>query len=203
MPLPFTRKRREADVVLKPGKYKVVRSRDSIEDETQDVLGWYERWRKRIHAWVSRHADETLASILLLVPDLLVLVIRLTKDQRVPWVVKGQLALAAAYVLSPLDLVPEAFLGPIGLAEDAGVLALVLYWLKSVGSLDPTVLRENYPGKGDVEKVIDNLHERITENREKIASDEVWRIIERRFRKPVEKPQPARRGWVRRLVRAR
>lgn len=32
---------------------------------------------------------------------------------------------AAVYLLSPIDLVPEAILGPLGLIDDAGVLAAV------------------------------------------------------------------------------
>lgn len=33
------------------------------------------------------------------------------------------MVLAAIYVVSPVDLVPEAFLGPLGLADDLGVAA--------------------------------------------------------------------------------
>ncbi len=32
---------------------------------------------------------------------------------------------AAVYLISPIDLVPEAILGPLGLVDDAGVLAAV------------------------------------------------------------------------------
>ena len=32
---------------------------------------------------------------------------------------------AAVYLVSPIDLVPEAILGPLGLVDDAGVLAAV------------------------------------------------------------------------------
>ena len=33
---------------------------------------------------------------------------------------------AALYLISPIDLVPEAILGPLGLADDAGVVAAVV-----------------------------------------------------------------------------
>jgi uncharacterized membrane protein YkvA (DUF1232 family) len=38
---------------------------------------------------------------------------------------RGLLAMGAAavYLISPIDLVPEAILGPLGLVDDAGVLA--------------------------------------------------------------------------------
>ena len=32
---------------------------------------------------------------------------------------------AALYLISPIDLVPEAILGPLGLVDDAGVVAAV------------------------------------------------------------------------------
>lgn len=178
--IPFLRKQApEADVVLKPGTYRVRAKR--TPDSAHDVAGWYERWRERIHGWVRRHADETLASVVMLVPDMLVLSVRLAKDPRVPWTLKGQLALAVAYVLSPFDLIPEALVGVVGLADDAGVLALVLYALRSLSGVDTAVLRENWPGSGDVETVIDSVHEQIVANRRRIMSDRVWRVIERRF----------------------
>src|SRR5690606_20860511 len=72
---------------------------------------WYETWRDRIRHWLTAHADDDFADVILLVPDMLALVVRLTRDKRVPFRLKGQLLLAIAYVLSPFDLVPEALLG--------------------------------------------------------------------------------------------
>lgn len=45
---------------------------------------------------------------------------------------RGKLALSVlgiVYVLSPIDLIPEAFLGPFGLADDAGVIAFAVGYL--------------------------------------------------------------------------
>ena len=139
----------------------------AIEQRAPD---WYETWRGRIHEWISTHADHEFAGILLFVPDLLALVVRLARDKRVPFRLKGQLILAAAYVLSPFDLVPEALLGVIGLADDAGVLVLVLIWIKGLASVDPQVLRDNWSGAGDVLDVIDSLHTRISANAERFYS---------------------------------
>jgi len=36
---------------------------------------------------------------------------------------------AALYLISPIDLVPEAILGPLGLVDDAGVLAAVVLFV--------------------------------------------------------------------------
>jgi len=161
-----------------------------IEQKSPD---WYETWRGRIHEWISTHADDEFAQIVLLVPDLLALVVRLARDKRVPFRLKGQLILAAAYVLSPFDLVPEALLGVIGLADDAGVLVLVLIWIKGLASVDPQVLRDNWSGAGDVLDVIDSLHKRITDNAERLYSPKVWRSLQARF-------GSAKRGLLRRRI---
>ena len=149
-----------------------------IEAKSPD---WYETWRGRIHRWISTHADDEFAQIVLLVPDLLALVVRLARDNRVPFRLKGQLLLAAAYVISPFDLVPEAMLGVIGLSDDAGVLVLVLMWIKGLASVDAQVLRENWSGRGDVIDVIESLHSRISANAERLYNPQVWRTIQARF----------------------
>jgi uncharacterized membrane protein YkvA (DUF1232 family) len=169
-----------------------------IEEQTP---GWYQSWRNRIHEWVRKNGDDRLATVLTLVPDMLMLVVRLARDPRVPWMLKGQLLLAAAYVISPFDLVPEGLLGPIGLAEDAGVLALVLFWLKGLTQVDPRVLHENWPGKGEVDQVIDRVHGQIIDNRDKIYSTDVWQTIEKRFGRSNRTPKVIRvksPNWLRR-----
>lgn len=162
------------------------------EQEVEQILpGWYERWRGRIHAWVSEHADSKVAGLLTLLPDLLVLTVRLAKDPRVPFFAKAQLALAAAYVVSPIDFLPEAALGVLGLTDDMTVLALVLYWLQNLNKIDRAVLRDNWPGDGQVEAVIDHVHERVMAERDTILSHDLWRKIERRFGR-AERTEPRR-----------
>jgi uncharacterized membrane protein YkvA (DUF1232 family) len=36
------------------------------------------------------------------------------------------LILSLIYILSPIDLIPEAFLGPLGLIDDAGLLFILI-----------------------------------------------------------------------------
>lgn len=158
-----------------------------------ELPGWYGRWRGRIHVWVTEHADARVAGLLTLLPDLLVLTVRLAKDPRVPFFAKAQLALAAAYVISPIDFLPEAALGVLGLSDDLTVLALVLYWLQSMNKIDREVLRDNWPGDGQVEAVIDNVHGRIMAERDHILSHDVWQKIERRFSPARRDERPRRR----------
>lgn len=153
-------------------------NQQQIEAQSPD---WYTSWRRRIQAWIANQADDQTAQIVLFVPDLLALLVRLARDRRVPFLLKGQLLLAAAYVLSPFDLVPEALLGVIGLSDDAGVLVLVLMWIKGLTSVDHQVLRENWSGQGDVIDVIEGLHARISQNADRLYPEQVWKRLRRQF----------------------
>ena len=60
------------------------------------------------------------------------LVYALLRDDRIPWSKKAVLALGAAYVVSPVDLVPE-FIPIIGALDDVAVIVLTLdIFLESV-----------------------------------------------------------------------
>jgi uncharacterized membrane protein YkvA (DUF1232 family) len=55
-------------------------------------------------------------------PRLIRLVVRLLKDRRVPFLGKLFFALALAYVLWPMDLIPELLIPVIGSLDDLAVL---------------------------------------------------------------------------------
>jgi uncharacterized membrane protein YkvA (DUF1232 family) len=153
-------------------------SQEQVEQELPD---WYDLWRSRIQTWVKEHTDEQFAKVVLLLPDLLALIVRLAQDRRVPFLLKGQLLLAAAYVISPLDLVPEAALGVIGLTEDAGVMALILYSLQNLGKIDIAVLKDNWSGDDNPSEVIDQIHTTIIANKDHFFDSSVWQKIQKRF----------------------
>ena len=83
----------------------------------------------------------------LMLPNLVKLVARLLKDPRVPRRSKVALGLAAAYVASPIDLIPE-FIPVIGWADD------VIFMLLAIDSLieraGPEILDEHWDGPGDL-----------------------------------------------------
>src|SRR5688572_25237841 len=110
----------------------------------QEGADWYDRWRNRIKDWLEKNMDSNLANLIMIVPDFFILIIDLLRDQRVPLTVKAQLAVAAAYVISPFDLLPEAVLGVIGLADDAGIMALALYSIANLRKIDPQVIRSHW-----------------------------------------------------------
>lgn len=165
--------------LLSPEKLEIEPlTQEQIEQRAPD---WYETWRARIHLWVSRRTDDEAASVFLFVPDLLALIVRLARDQRVPFMLKGQLLVAAAYVLSPIDFVPEGLLGVVGLSDDASLMVLLLVWIKGIASVDRQVLRENWSGHGDIIEVIDTLHQRIITNADRLYGKDIWNSIQRRF----------------------
>lgn len=77
--------------------------------------------------WISRGKSEkfTLVGALRLGPDIVRLTLRLVVGSDVPRGVRILLVVLLAYLLSPIDLVPD-FIPVIGYLDDAIVVALVL-----------------------------------------------------------------------------
>jgi uncharacterized membrane protein YkvA (DUF1232 family) len=76
-------------------------------------------------------------------PDCVVLVRRLLREPRVPRRAKLALGLLIAYLLVPLDLVPD-FIPVAGQLDDAILVALVLRWFLRAGGT--ALVREHWPG---------------------------------------------------------
>ncbi|MFC1550906.1 YkvA family protein, partial [Candidatus Neomarinimicrobiota bacterium] len=75
----------------------------------------------------------------------------------VPVKEKAKLAAAIAYFVSPIDLIPEAIIGPIGYVDD---IALAAYVLRSIiNDTNPEVVQKHWAGDTDVLKVIQNILE--------------------------------------------
>ena len=88
-----------------------------------------------------------IRDLLMLLPDLTVLLFRLVKDSRVPVGAKVIAGFGVAYILSPIDLMPEFLFGPIGLIDDLFVVVTVLSRLMK--SVHPDIVREHWSGQGD------------------------------------------------------
>jgi uncharacterized membrane protein YkvA (DUF1232 family) len=95
--------------------------------------------------------------MLFLLPDMSVLLFRLMRDARVPVSSKAVAVLGAAYLLSPVDLMPAFLLGPIGLVDDLIVVAAVLS--RMLNRVHPDVVRSHWSGQGDaleaIQRVVD------------------------------------------------
>jgi uncharacterized membrane protein YkvA (DUF1232 family) len=77
------------------------------------------------------------------VPDCAVLFTRLARDPTVPRRRRLALVAVAAYLASPIDLVPD-FIPVAGQADDALLVAVVLRWVTR--GAGPSVLERHWPG---------------------------------------------------------
>lgn len=113
-----------------------------------------QRLYDRLRAKISEPSDVQtgLRDLLLLLPDLTVLMLRLLRDERVPVGSKGIALLGIGYVLSPIDLLPEIFLGPIGFVDDLLVVGTALS--RMMNRVHPDVVRSHWPGKQDALETI-------------------------------------------------
>lgn len=132
-----------------------------MTDATGPVSGdraqrFYDRIRENIRRYLEKkaHLDKS-AEYLLLVPDMFMLLWRLVNDSRVTAKNKVLLGSGLAYYIFPLDIMPEALLGPIGYLDD---LVFGVYLLnRMLTDTDPGILREHWSGSDDVLATIQNV----------------------------------------------
>lgn len=85
------------------------------------ALQWARRWFGEVGV--------TVMGYLWLLPDLVRLLANLLADLRVMLADKIFVASVLIYILSPVDVLPEALLGPFGLVEDLLLAIIVLFRL--------------------------------------------------------------------------
>ena len=101
---------------------------EEVELVSSGLLSSYDRLRRRIVEAMERKGrlGGALSEPLLLAPDLLVLLARLCLDRDVSPVSRQLIIGSLVYFLTPVDLLPEAFLGVGGLLDDVVLASLVL-----------------------------------------------------------------------------
>jgi uncharacterized membrane protein YkvA (DUF1232 family) len=128
------------------------------EPPQSELLGFYDPLRQRILATVERRAGKLSADAvraLLLVPDIFLLLVRLTVDKEVPGATRAMIIGALAYFVLPFDLLPEALVGPIGFMEDL-VLAVAVLAQAFGGELEPYA-RKHWSGPEDLRIVLHDI----------------------------------------------
>ena len=118
--------------------------RGAPELASSGLLSFYDRLRDRLTASAEARAGRTgraATEILLLAPDLFILLARLSLDREVPANARRFIIGATVYFMTPVDLLPEAFVGPTGYLEDV-VLAAALLSVALGPDLEP--LAERY-----------------------------------------------------------
>jgi uncharacterized membrane protein YkvA (DUF1232 family) len=117
-------------------------------------MDFYEKLRLKIVNWLDTKngRENKWADYLLLAPDFFYMLIKLATDEAVPSHEKAKLILAIAYFISPIDLLPEAFLGPIGYLDDLALSAYVLNGI--INKVSPEIVQKYWVGDGEVLLVI-------------------------------------------------
>ena len=96
---------------------------------------------------VSIQGKRLVADTALMLPNIVKLIGRLLLDPRVPRRAKITLGIAAAYVVSPIDLIPDV-IPVIGWADD---VLLVLFAIDSlIERAGPEIVEEHWDGPGDL-----------------------------------------------------
>lgn len=124
--------------------------KDKIFDVDEDKLKFYEDLRRKAKGWTQNKGGKLggkLGEYLFMLPDFFILVCRLAVDKRVPTKQKLMAGGIVAYVIMPLDIIPD-FIPVIGHVDD---LVLVVMGLNMVlNEIDPKILADNWSGEGDV-----------------------------------------------------
>jgi len=128
------------------------------EGPSSGLLSFYDRLREKIvHAVEKRggRLSEGAVRALLLVPDVFILLVRLSLDRDVPGSARALIGGTLAYFVLPIDLFPEAILGGIGYMDDLVLAAAVLAQAFS-GELEPYA-RRHWSGSEDLRVVLQDL----------------------------------------------
>ncbi len=118
-----------------------------MHDQYRD---FYQGLRKKVVQWASsgEGQDNKWTEYILIVPDLFHLLWKLTLDPEVPRKTKVKLGIALAYFISPIDLIPEGILGPLGYTDDLVITALVLNMM--INETDPYLVQKHWAGEEDI-----------------------------------------------------
>jgi uncharacterized membrane protein YkvA (DUF1232 family) len=135
---------------------------------------FYQALRTKVRTWLAGKGKAfTYADVLLVGPDLLHLLFKLSVDPRIPLTHKAQLAAAIAYFVSPFDLIPEGLIGPGGFLDDIALSAYVLHRVINAGH--GSVAEEHWAGDGQLLHVL----QRILEIADRALGTGLWNRLKR------------------------
>lgn len=120
---------------------------------------FYEQLRAKLQRWAQTKDGQNSKWVeyLLLLPDLGYLMTALCLDPAIPAKQKAKLAMAGAYLLSPVDLLPEALIGPLGYVDD---LALIAYTINQLlNHVDDSIVLKHWKGEKDLLGIIRHIIE--------------------------------------------
>jgi len=145
-------------------------------DKYQD---FYFELRRKIDEWLNTKVGGThlWSGYILAAPDLFHLLVKLLLDKDIPETKKLKIAAAIFYFISPIDFLPEAFLGPVGYLDDIAISAYVLNDV--INEVDPKIITRNWAGGRDVLA----LTKTILQNANRMIGSGLWMKLKRTFAK--------------------
>ena len=137
---------------------------------------FYKKMRSKINIWIENNTGENKQwnEYILLAPDLFHLLTKLSIDKEVPESKKIKLLAAIAYFISPIDLLPEAIVGPIGFLDDIALSAYVLNDI--INNVDPKIVARNWAGDKDILALVKT----ILANANNFLGGRIWNKIRRK-----------------------
>lgn len=162
-----------------------VRMVDRSQEIPVEERGGYRGLRERIERWGGSVLPERLRPLLrvvMLLPDYLVLLYGLLRENRVPVRMKAIIGALIAYILSPIDVIPDV-IPVLGLGDDL-LLTVIVFQLELVG-LPNDVIRDHWHGPGDAREVTSVVGETLRE----ILPDWVADLLTRRAGEMGREPE--------------
>jgi uncharacterized membrane protein YkvA (DUF1232 family) len=101
-----------------------------------------------------RKMRKKMRELLLFIPNLMVLLIGLLRDERVSQADKAILAGIVMYVIVPLDVIPD-FIPFIGQIDDSYLLAISI--LRLLNRADRRVVMDHWKGNRDIKELVDSI----------------------------------------------
>lgn len=141
------------------------------EGPSSGLLSFYDRLREKIVRAVEKRGGklgEGTVRALLLVPDVFMLLVRLSLDRDVPGSARALIGGTLAYFVLPIDLFPEALLGGVGYMDDLVLASAVLAQAFS-GELEPYA-RRHWSGSEDLRVVLRD----ITNSAHSLLGQNLW-----------------------------
>jgi len=138
-----------SEIQVKKKKYE-----DFYKKIREKIFKWVKEGKldKQTGGWVGKFTE-----YLILLPDLVYMLIKIILDKDIPTNKKGLVAFAMAYLISPLDVIPD-FIPVAGLVDDLLVVIIILN--KIINSEDPLLnqkMKKYWPGDQDLFEQIKNI----------------------------------------------
>jgi uncharacterized membrane protein YkvA (DUF1232 family) len=127
-----------------------------IFTDDERKMQFYEELRKKVRKYSHGKGTKagTLSEYLFLLPDFFILVCRLAIDERVPTKKKVIAGAIMAYLVMPIDIIPD-FIPVIGHLDD---LVLVVIGLNMIlNEVDKQVLLDNWSGEGNLLELLQTI----------------------------------------------